>query len=229
MHNPIRAALSLAAILSGPLTASAVVVPFTRADDLDFQGTFVLALTTRSDAQGLQIGDAIFSVDPNGADGVISGPKEVEPWGNVAYSGSASATDDANLSTVMNSIEWSQENADPLLQVTINGLTAGSEYKLQLLFQEGCCNGQRFTDITLDGNLIADEFAYGPQNVPGQAVVQKFIASGTSALVQFPYATTSGDHNATINALTVELIPEPSAVALLSVGTLALLRRRRRA
>src|SRR4030095_14644439 len=127
------------------------------ADDLDFVGNFVFAVTSRSDADGLQVGNATFRTDPDGITGAIGGAQTVEPWGNYFYTGSANPTNDANLSQVMNSIEGSQENMHPPNHVVISGLTAGSQYRLQLLFQEGCCDN-RYTDITLDGVQIVDEF-----------------------------------------------------------------------
>lgn len=229
MHLPIRMALSLAVILSSPLSASAAaLVEFLRADDLDFVGNFVLAVTTRNSADGLQVGNAIFSADPDGTAGVVGGARNIESWGNYFYTGSANPTDDDNLSQVMNAIEWSQENVDPLNHVAIDGLIAGRQYRLQLLFQEECC-ANRYTDITLDGVEIVDEFHYpAPNSPPGFAIVHDFTATGSSALVEFPYASTPGDHNATVSAVTVEdLIPEPGALSLLGLGAFALIRRRR--
>lgn len=230
MHLLIRTVLSLALILSGTLSASAAaLVPFFRADDLDFVGTFVLALTTRNSADGLQVGNAIFSADPDGTAGAIGGANNIESWGNYFYTGSANPTDDDNLSQVMNAIEWSQENVNPINHVIIDGLTAGRQYRLQLLFQEECCAG-RYTDITLDGTQIFDEFHYPtPNSPPGLAIVQDFTATGSSALVEFPYASTAGDHNATVSAVTVEALPVPEAgvLSLLGLGGFALIRRRR--
>ena len=113
----------------------------------------------------------------------------------------------------------------PSWQVTIDGLTPGNTYRLQLLFQEGCCNS-RYADITLDGVQLQDEMLYPSTGAPGQAVVEEFTATGTSALVEFPYASTPGDHNATLSAFTVEaLVAEPASFALLGLGALPLRRR----
>lgn len=218
--------LSLLTIAQVP----AAIVSFSKADDLDFSGNFVYAVTTRDDADGLTIGDAVFTSDPNGLTGAISGHRDIQNWGGpYTFSGSVNPADDINLGVALDAIEWSAAFASEDMLITLENLTPGAEYKLQLLFAEGGGTTDRYVDVVVDGVLVEDEFNSGNALVdPRLAVVHTFFASDSTVFINFPTASTPGDHTETINALTLELVPEPTSAALLGLAGIVLAARRRR-
>ena len=116
--------------------------------------------------------------------------------------------------------------------LTLNGLTAGTDYQIQVFF-----NDQRdTTDDRImtygDGNgntvnLAGGDPAAGVQtSAYGQNAIGTFTADGTS---QDLTMQANGFGNVHFSAILVtEVIPEPSSPLLLGLGALALAVRRRR-
>jgi hypothetical protein len=146
----------------------------------------------------------------------------------VNYSESA---DEQALTFVMSSIRWSDAGNATTSDVTLQlaNLQVGASYKLQLLFGE--YRWPRGFDVSIQGKPVIDEFApfqwqgggrpalkYGTADVPvnavprtnGVVVTHSFIAGSSELVVVLagrpvtdPVMT---DHNAIINAATLELI-----------------------
>jgi hypothetical protein len=96
--------------------------------------------------------------------------------------------------------------------ITLSGLTFGTQYQIQFFADSTGTNGQ-----VISGSATMN-------SLPGQFVVGTFTADGTSQVLSV--TATSGGFGVA-NALTIGVIPEPSAALLGGLGLLALLRRRR--
>ena len=120
-------------------------------------------------------------------------------------------------------------SANPALQdvkVDLANLIPGRQYKLQLLFGEQCCPTRTF-DISVEGNLISDDFnitnAQGPtpMSIAGAAVVYSFTAGDSTLnilLAGAGVAPLAGvDRNATLSGVTLEEIVTPVPLDIASV------------
>ena len=217
-------------VLSGAIGA------FTGGDPgegLDMSGSFAYAINVGGPG-GSVVGDAVFT------DGSIAGmaggsspgatitvANEIPEWHAPAYGDSAN---DDGLETVLQSIRW---NTPPGLEVSLD-VTPGQTYKLQLLFAEQCCD--RGFDITVEDELVVDNFNVqvtqgGMGNTSQGALYTKEFVAGDDVvnILLGPPNPRAPDNNAILNGVTLEIVPEPSGLALAMLGMLGLagLRRRR--
>lgn len=132
-------------------------------------------------------------------------------WGNTL--------NDDNLETVIKNIFYS---ANPLT-MTVSGLTPGRPYQFDLLIDT---NGFATRDMNVDfrdssnANLLSvPTFTVDPAN--GYDVVGTIVAPSDGIV-----NVVAGGYYPCVNALAVT-VPEPAAFALLALGGLALLRRRK--
>jgi hypothetical protein len=195
-------------------------------EGLDMSGNFAYAINVGGPG-GAVVGDATFT------DGTIAGMEggaspgasitvanEVLAWHLPDYGDSPA---DDGLETVLQSIRW---NTPPGVDIDLE-VTPGQAYKLQLLFAENCCD--RGFDITLDGELMVDNFnvqvTQGGIANTSQGVVfaAEFVADddGLNVLLggSNPLAV---DNNPILNGLTLEVVPEPSGMALMALGLLGM-------
>ncbi len=126
----------------------------------------------------------------------------------------------------MNSITWSDAGAAiPAVTVEMTSLTPGSVYKLQLLFAEQAW--PRGFDVYIDDMLVMDDFSpayYQGGGFPiaypddrGVVLTHDFVARASTLRIILDGRTTTTpeftDHNAIINASTLELIgPRPTPI-----------------
>ena len=149
----------------------------------------------------------------------------------------------ANLSEIMRDIRWANGAAGQTVTVTVNGLDAGATYNIQLLFNEGADRDRRY-DIGVNGVLAVDDFSseggdsvWSPSN--SFAYSGDFAANGSGELNivlgreplpgdpnNTPF--TGADNNAILQGIVLHQIPEPSSSALIGLGLIGLLARRRR-
>jgi hypothetical protein len=206
---------------------------FTGADageGLDLQGTFVYAIDHATAAVGGQVGDALFT-DESVAGATVQSGNKTGLWNaDIKYGDSPS---DDTLEEIMNSISWSDAirvtvppHETPLSDVRINltNLTVGASYKLQLLFAEQ--QWPRGFDVHIDGAHVADDFSPAfyqgggfPLVLPspddrGVVLTHNFVARGKNLSIILDGRTVTipqfTDHNAIINALTLERVAAPA-------------------
>jgi hypothetical protein len=197
---------------------------FTFADGpgLDFEGNFAYAVNVGGPAENsfgepLTIGDAVFEDGTNAGllnPGItMTVANEILNWTTPSYGDSP---EDDNLEVVMQSIRW---NVPPGVNVDMD-VEEGQFYKLQLLFQEDCCN--RGFDIFVEGeevvsNMVVQEVQGGIGVDPmGVFYTHTFQAMDNQLNIllggQHP---TVPDNNPILNGFTLELVDEPPPMGIM--------------
>ncbi len=119
--------------------------------------------------------------------------------------------------------------------ITIGGLGIGTSYDLYIYYSQSD-QAARATALTVTGNgtpltgTIQNNSAGGATAYTSGVNYLKFTlspdASGNIA-IDFVKAGTDPQHEGDINGFQIQAVPEPASLSLLSLGGLALLRRRR--
>ena len=231
LKNLLASSFACSLLLASSVHATVIVGTFTGADvgeGLDFSGQFEYAVNARGPG-GMTIGDAVFT-DDAAAGVTLMAQHEILSWHAANYG--ASADDDA-LESVMRSIRWSQSGTD-VMTIDLANLIVGNDYSFQMLFAESCCT--RGFDIFAEGSMIVDNFAPytlqgGTNNTSiGAFVRYDFTAADSILNIAFGGSAPFSDNNPIINAFTLEntsSVPEPTTIALLGLGLLALRMRKR--
>jgi|GEM_PF-2563722 len=180
-------------------------------EGLDLDGTFAHAIDFGGPG-GVTVGDATFT---DGSESGISenihitATQEVRNWHRPEY---GSTANDDGLELVMESIRW---NGLPGFEVDVP-IESGSEYKLQLLFAEGCCN--RGFDVLIEEDSLVNDFnvqvAQGGINNPEQGVVVSHTFTALDdvlSLVLRGDDPNTNDDNPIISALTLEVLSDQPA------------------
>ncbi len=209
--------LALAALTaSSAWGATPTVGIFTGGDPgegLDMQGNFTYAVNVGPNGAVGKVGDANFT-----ADNIVG--VTVDAQNNIGTGGWLAADfgeteNDNNLEAVLASIRWSGAPAVVTVQMRVE---RGVEYKLQVLQGEDCCPGRGF-NITLNDELLAENFMPGVLQSPGGDFATEKRIQGAVVTYQFTAATNnlvlvlSGpaapseeitDRNAILNGFTLE-------------------------
>ena len=153
-------------------------------EGLDLTGTFLHAFNVGTNGSPGAIRGVNFTTDAEPGISVLA-PNQIPGWSGAPNMGDS--PDDDALEQMLWSIRYGS-----IVTVTLNGLTPGKPYKLQLLFLERCC--RRACDVYVDGELKLDEFApYTYQSdfggSQGAAAVIGFLASGTSTTIRLDGTT----------------------------------------
>ena len=221
--------------VTGPMALAAPVVgTFTGSasgQGLDLQGNFNYALTVNAAAAGLQVGDATFT-DAASTAGALVTHQMTTTIALPTYSGSA---EDLNLGQVMQNLVWSYAGQQPGVSLTLDNLTIGQNYKIQLLFGESCC--ARGFDVFQDGALLVDDFSTSSVGINNTLmstfISNEFMATSNSVVFSFGGAAPFADNNPVFHAATLEAldgavqVAEPASLGLL-LGGLGLIGLRRR-
>ena len=203
-------------------------------EGLDLTGDFRYAVDAGG-AGGFQIGDAQFTTE-SVAGVTLTAEYAAATWNNIAEFGSTPA--DEGLEDLVRSIRWTDTSNGGIDQVSVDlEVEPGQTYQLQLILDEACC--PRGFNVFLDGELAVGNLDLlgveggGTDPAQGIVVTHTFLALDTVfSIVLDGAGTPFGDDNPILNALTLEKVPEPSAMVLLALGGLGLIgyagvRRRR--
>ena len=146
-------------------------------------------------------------------------------------------TADPNYNYLLQTAEYSNGEG---MSLTWGGMTAGDTYQLEFWVQDGrnSTTAERSETLTGGANTSA-ALAYGSgANGPGQFIIGTFVAdgTGTETLTVNPFGGADIGPSAQINLLQLRdlttPVPEPSTLAILAMGTGAMLfgfRRKNRA
>lgn len=112
------------------------------------------------------------------------------------------------------------------LDLALIGLTVGDDYRLQMIFSS---DGNRAVDVTSDG-VTSALLSYGSPSGPGLVTASFTASSSTQSFVTFLGVGGAGAPQLSGFVLhnTAVAVPEPSSTALLGLGGIALMLRRRR-
>jgi hypothetical protein len=103
-------------------------------------------------------------------------------------------------------------------ELTLNNLTPNSKYEVQVWVNDSRL-GQGYRSQTVSGSLSLSYNVGNADGGLGQYVIGTFTADSTGSQT----LSISGVDNVQFNGLQLRIIPEPSTITLLAVGSLALL------
>lgn len=170
-------------------------------------------------------------VDPNNGGALNSA--NYNAYGIPPVDGTDGFTGSANYVSLLSSLYY--DNTAPLtLTLTLTGLTSGQTYEFQEFDQDGRdSTREAYLTTATDGNSVT--LSANPNGTDGNGVGQfaigSFTATGSTETITLQGAT---GLTVQINAFQVRDItapveaPEPTSVALIGLGALALLIHRRR-
>lgn len=228
--------MALATTLAFPAISSAALIKtITDVSQLDFSGNFEYAINFSGGSE--TIGDAVFtSMNASGsvatAGVAISGYNRNLNWNGASNLGLSA--DNNALENVMRTIIWSSGLNPGTFDLDIS---SGTDYRLQLLFSEGCCNDRHY-DVTAEGSMLAEVRGTSvggtdwiASSTQGYAITYDFTSTDNNLDVDL-LRRDPGDTNYHISGLTLENltpVPGPSALALFGIGLvgLGIVRRRK--
>ena len=186
-------------------------------EGLDMEGNFAYAINVGG-APGRVVGDAQFTDGSevgmrNGTSpgATITDDNEIPVWGDRSSLAEYGDTpNDNNLEFLMRSIRWS--DAPTSMDVNLQ-VQAGTPYRLQLLFDEQCCD--RGFDIRVEGQLLVDNFnvqlTQGGAEINDQGALFSYdiVAPDSELNISLGgYNVLAPDNNPILNAVTLEIAPE---------------------
>ncbi|CAM3662573.1 PEP-CTERM sorting domain-containing protein [Rheinheimera salexigens] len=203
-------------VFAGPMV-------FTDFSQLDFYGNFDYALNFNGSGTQ-QVGDALFTnVAANGSGapaGVsITGFNRNTTWAGGSALGTGSDND--ALEQILRSLTWSAGIATGALDLDI---IIGNNYRLQLLFSEGCCNNRHYAvaaegllNEVVKGTALDSSSVWKNSASQGYAMTLDFLANDSMLNIDFSRLT-GGDTNYHISGLTLERVPEPGVLFIFGFG-----------
>ncbi|YCM45241.1 PEP-CTERM sorting domain-containing protein [Verrucomicrobiaceae bacterium 227] len=249
-----RSISTLMATTALSLTAQGAVITgsvstFTGPDDLLLDpATNVIAVDIGGDTGSPVVNGITFQSDGTGITGTASAggvsvsssaTHSINGWTDAPNYTGTDPVSASNLGAIMHDIRWSLNPAN--IAVDITGLTPGTLYNVQLLFSENGSASDRHWDIGVDGVLAVDDYnTNGTSASIGSVYSGNFdpgadgtlnILMGQEPLPGDPNNTAAAgqDNNPILNAVIIhQVVPEPGSLALLGLGFISMLARRRR-
>jgi hypothetical protein len=193
------------------LTSVGIVRGGDPGEGLDLEGNFIYALALGAGPEAyVQVGDAAFQplIVDEVAGAVVGATTTAANWYQVNY---GETDNDINLAAATSSIRYRGNT----LTLDLSDLEIGSEYKLQLMFGEQCCN--RGFNVFVDGARIVKDFNPGVVqggigNGKQEAVISHiFFAKKSSVSIRLDIAGVPfPDTNPIMNAATLERMAGPA-------------------
>ncbi len=223
-------------------TAQTLISTFAGGDPgegLELQGNFPTGYAVYAGADAdiatFQVQDAVFQNSAN-AGGIDIFAPNLTAFGNPNYGGT---TNDLNLSSITDFVRFGgQGSPSGATGVLITApVTVGTQYRLQLLFNEACCANRGF-DVFADNSVVTMNFnpsvvqggVNNTNSLPGALITYTFTATEPTLDVELRVSNPPfGDNNAIIDAVSLQVVPEPGTAILAAMsgaGLLALRRRR---
>lgn len=233
--------LSLGLIVYAGVAQGATLSKFTGGDvgeGLDLkndEGGFVYALNLRSTSgSDVTVGDVTFkSTTASSAPAGVTVVSYYSPFDTLVSIGApnpftfGASANDNNLETVMDSGALANTGTFKF-QLSL-AVTTGKAYKLQLLMFANS-GAHRPANYTIDGagttfiDIPSDSSAYSNASY---VVTELFTATNSTETITIAWTGAGSSNQSIIHGLTLEYIPEPTIIALLGLGGLLLLRRKR--
>ncbi len=238
----LKAAMPLAMVLGAlafttSVNAATIINGFTSVDDLDYTnvvGAWNFAKdigngTTTTTVQGVGfVGIQDDGIHGNLTVGGLNSGGNSGNVGGLSITSGGTATDQTNLTAIVTNFLNGQQgtNASNDLTLDISGL-ASNTYKVQYIWSVGGGSTREFI-VNAEGAALGT-FSTSV-NGPNLLTEQIAVTDGTLNIrvTEGPNEATT-DERRMLTALIISTVPEPSSTALLGLGGLALLLRRRRA
>lgn len=224
----------LTSLLLASASASAATVVFSSADYSDglisTNGTPVGALNLGG-GSGTVNTVAFTGIDATTSDSTVSlaGTVTVDLFDSAAGDNNGQGAPGSAGLLTLNSIFDPPANGGG--SITFSGLTMGQNYELQLVFSDTRSGSLGATNIDLWGNATgAGAAEHSTADIStAQLVTATFTADGTTQSFWTTQNTaTVGSFDGGAAALQLRAVPEPTSAALLGLGGLALILRRRK-
>jgi hypothetical protein len=193
-------------------------------DNIETVGNVIYAANFDGNSNTVVINGVTFT-GTNQVDGTYQGGNfSITGAGGLDGTGGGTGTNGSDSNASMASQLLNENGFYYQLTLTLNGLTTGHEYAVQLLLdaQTGDSRYQQYDDTTNSNNVVASSTVYaggnstagGPPNLPPY-ITDTFVASGTSEVLQ---AQVGGGNGAQLSGFVLEAAPEPSTWALMGLG-----------
>lgn len=188
----------------------------------------------------LDAANVIYALDINGNSGpsgyTVQGVTFLPSYANITSlhggnfavgvsSFETATSSDIALGQVYSSLNYATPSNDDPITFTIGGLTAGASYEVNFLVTLGDFNDTRYDEFLINGVATGDTIVYSMNQFYNISAIG--IADNTGTLTAAVHDNQpGGGGGAIVNGLVVSAVPEPASLGLLSLGMLAMGRRR---
>lgn len=222
--------LTISGILVWPLAAApaATIGTFTGGDPgegLDLDGVFLYAFDVNG--TGGIVNGLTFTADPTA--GITYSGSNIPFLVTTTYGGGSPSANDSALRLIMNNGRYANGNSGGSLSIDLTGLLVGQQYKVQLLAHDPAGPpGVRSMSYSIEGDTLADidPIAQGSAggNGTGLVVTDIFTAADTTLNIILSAGSNGNadDRNPLVNAITVEIVPEPATLTLAALAAACL-------